>query len=153
MSPKKKTVLSLILTFGLASAGNSAYARFLSGMSEIQVSQEITVQLMRGVDLATIAKEAHAAGIKSEQVTVVMLRSGRNPGAVVAAVIKVDQPAAATITAVALASRPNRASEIMAAALSVAPKQRDVIVAKALTVPMINPSEILGATASGENQR
>lgn len=153
MCAKVNTAISLILAFGFTFAANFAYAKFFGGMSTMQVSQEITVQLMRGSHLATIVSEAHNAGIKSEQVTAVLIRSGQDPGAVVKSVIKIDQSAAAMIAAAALTCKPNKAAEIVAAALSVAPQQRDVIVAKALTVPMVNPSDILGATASGGESR
>jgi hypothetical protein len=130
-------------------AGNVAHARFYKGMSGIEVSQEVTVQLMRGVDVAAISREAHDAGVKAEQVAAVLIRSGQDPVRVVTSLIRVDPSAAAMITAAALACKPNRTAEIMAAAIAVAPQQRDTIVAKALTVPMINPTDVLGATAAG----
>ncbi len=153
MCVKVKTAISLILAFGLIFVGNVAYAKFFAGMSTIQVSQEITVQLMRGSDLATIASAAHDSGIKSEQVTAVLIRSGQAPRAVVSTMIKIDPSAAAMITAAALACKPGKAAEIMDTALAMAPQLRDAIVAKALTVPMINPADILGATASGGESR
>jgi hypothetical protein len=149
MRSRITNALGLVVGLSLILAGNLAYAKFYRGMSSMQVSQEVTVQLMRGVDITSISREAHEAGIKSEQVAAVLIRSGQDPLVVVSTLIRLDQSAAAMITAAALACKPKRTAEIMAAAIAVAPQQRDTIVAKALTVPMINPTEVLGATAAG----
>jgi hypothetical protein len=138
-----------MLALGLTLVGEPAYAGFYKGMSTMQASQEITVLLLRGVDFAKIARAANIAGIRLEQVTAVLIRSGQDPIAVVTTLIKIDQLSAAMITQAALACRPSRTVEIIAAATSLVPQQRDTIIAKALTVPWIDPTKVLGATAAG----
>lgn len=148
-NPARHNVKALILALGLMSVTGVAQAKFIKGMTAQQLSQEVKVWIMAGKAVDTIANAAHDAGLKSEQVASSLIESGQNPAAVVAALIKVDPQAAGLITVAALTMRPAQAAAITAAAISAAPLQSRTIILEALTVPEVNPSDVLSATAAG----
>jgi len=142
-------VYALILALCMAPMAGDAQANFVAGMDARQLSQEVKVWLKSGNSLVVIAKAAHDAGLNSEQVASSLIESGQNPAEVVAALIKIDPNAARLITVAALTKKPAQASAITAAAISAAPQQSRAIILEALTVPDVNPSDVLSATASG----
>ena len=148
-SSSSHNIYALILALSLVPLAGDAQAKFVAGMNARQLSQEVKVWLKSGNSLDAIAKEAHDAGLNSGHVASSLIESGQNPAAVVAALIKIDPNAARLITVAALTKKPAQASAITAAAISAAPQQSRAIILEALTVPDVNPSDVLAATASG----
>ena len=148
-NPSRHNINALILALSLVSLAGDAQAKFVAGMTAQQLSQEVKVWLKSGKAPDAIARAAHDAGLNSEQVASCLIESGQNPAAVVAALIKIDPQAAVLITVAALTMKPAQASAITAAAVSAAPQQSRAIILEALTVPEVNPSDVLSATASG----
>ncbi|MBI3480671.1 MAG: hypothetical protein HY016_10015 [Nitrosomonadales bacterium] len=138
-----------ILALCLMSFAGAAQARFFKDMTALQVSQEVTVQLLAGKNIDTVAKAAHEAGLLSAQIASSLIQAGQKPVAVVSTVVSMDPLAAAPITAAALAINPAQAGVITAAAIAAAPEQSGTIVATALTVPKVDPSQVMPATAAG----
>jgi len=147
--PTHKNVEALILALSLMSVAGVAHARFVRGMSELQLSQEVKIWLASGKTLKAIAKATHGAGLKPEQVASSLIESGQKPAEVVATLIKVDPHAARKITVTALTLKPAQAAVITAAAIAVVPQQSRAIIFEALAIPGVDPSEVLSATAVG----
>lgn len=142
-------IVALVLALSFMSLGGVAQAGFIKGMSAQQLSRELKAWLVAGKSLEAIAKATHEAGLKSEQVASILIGSGQSPAGVVAALTRVDPQAATAITVAALTIKPAQAAVITAAAISAAPQQSRAIILEALTVPEVDPSDVLFATAAG----
>ncbi|MFZ5524248.1 MAG: hypothetical protein ACOY9D_09245 [Pseudomonadota bacterium] len=149
---KPNNVVALVLALSLMLATGAADARFYRSMTAQQITQEVMLWLMSGMSLDEIAKSTHQTGLKSEQVASSLIQSGQNPAAVVTALSKVDPEAAILVTVEALTLKPAQAAEITAAAIAASPKQSREIIQEALTVPGVNPTDILSATAAGASE-
>lgn len=132
---KQINMKALLLALGLMSVSGMAQADFSRTMSNEQVAAEVKVQIINGRSLEMIAREAKKAGLNPVQVTTAMIQAGLVPAGVVTAVVSAN---------------PEQASAIVKAAIAAAPDQRRAITTAALTVPGVNPSSILAATAADE---
>jgi len=149
---KPNNIVALVLALSLMLTTGAADARFYSGMTALQTTQEVMLWIMSGMSLDEIAKAAHQKGVKSEQVASSLIQSEQNPAAVVTALLKIDPDAAISVTVEALTLKPAQAAEITAAAIAASPKQNREIIQAALAVPGVNPTDILSATAAGGSE-
>jgi hypothetical protein len=132
---KQINVKVSILALALLSVSGLAQAQFSKGMDQANLATEIRLQLLSGLSLNLIAKSAKTSGLDSVQVTEALIQAGVYPAAVVKAVAR---------------ENPKAAGSILAAALKlVSPEQRKEIITAMLTVPGVNPTTVLEATASG----
>lgn len=132
---KQRNVKALILALGLLSVSGLAQAQFVRGMDQPALAAEVRLQLLSGLSLNLIAQSAKEAGLNSAQLAEVLIQAGVYPVAVVKAVAK---------------ENPKEAGSVLAAALKlVSPELRKEIVTAVLTVPGVNPTTVLEASASG----
>ncbi len=132
---KKINVRVSILALALLSVSGLAQAQFVRGMDQPALAAEVRLQLLSGLSLNLIAQSAKAAGLNSAQLTEVLIQAGVYPVAVAKAVAK---------------ENPKEAGLIMSAALKLSPpEQRKEIITALLTVPGVNPTTVLEASASG----
>jgi hypothetical protein len=135
---KQSTVSALVLSLVLLSVSGLANAAFTKGMTKDQAAAEVKAQLKDGKSLADITASAKDAGVAAAELTTALIQSGQNPSVVAKAVAAANPTEAAAITKAAVTAAPTQAASIQKAVLS---------------VPGVNPTAVLSATASDRPQQ
>jgi hypothetical protein len=135
---KQLVLKSLAVAVGLFLVSGLANAAFIKGMTKDQATAEIKAQLKDGKSLADISATAKDAGVTAADLTTALIQAGQNPSVVAKAVAAANPAEASAITKAAVAAAPTQAASIQKAVLS---------------VPGVNPSDVLIATASDRPQQ
>lgn len=133
--PSKVKVL--VLALGLFTAVGPAQAQFTRGMDQANLNAEVEVklQLLSGLSLSLIVKQAKDSGIRPEPLAKALMQAGVGPVAVARSVA---------------VEFPSEAGLITDTVLKLAPDEmRNQIITAVLTVPGVNPTTVLEATAAG----
>lgn len=123
----------LFFTLCLITNAQVVNAKFMSDMTPQQLSHELALWVKSGMSLNIILKEAHQAGLSTEQIVIGLIETGQKPAEVVVSLINID---------------PQSASMVTSAAIRVAPKHTQAIYAAAITAPGLDPSLSLSASSS-----